>query len=56
MTNEILMNLFNQTSAGLSQGNTGIGLYPAVAASITEAIGWICIKWFKDGSWVKQTV
>lgn len=28
----------------------------AVAASITEAIGWICIKWFKDGSWVKQTV
>lgn len=27
----------------------------AVAAAITEAIGWICINWFKDGSWVKQT-
>lgn len=56
MTNEILMNLFNQTSAGLSQGNTGIGLYLGIVdRTLAQAI-MICIKWFKDGSWVKQTV
>ncbi len=27
----------------------------AVAASITEAIGWMCVKWFKDGSWFQHT-
>lgn len=25
-----------------------------VAASITEAIGWLCVKWFKDGSWFQH--
>lgn len=27
----------------------------AVAASITEAIGWTCAEWFKDGSWFQHT-
>lgn len=39
MTNEILMNLFNQTSAGLSQGNTGIGLYLGIVdRTLAQAI------------------
>ena len=39
MTNEILMNLFNQTSAGLSQGNTGIGLYLGIVdRTLSQAI------------------
>ena len=27
----------------------------AVAASITEAIGWMCVEWFKDGTWFQHT-
>lgn len=27
----------------------------AVAASITEAMGWMCVDWFKDGTWFQHT-
>lgn len=27
----------------------------AVAASITEAKGWMCVDWFKDGTWFQHT-
>lgn len=26
-----------------------------VAGSITEAIGWLAVKWFKDGTWFDRT-
>ncbi len=32
----------------------GIVSNTAVAASITEAIGWMCVEWFKDGTWFQH--